>query len=373
MLFAAWLCAMPLALQAADLPDTGTEGFIPIAEELLDAAIDHCSRGEQTQAQALFRAIKDQLNPPPAVRELITRLERQGCRPRPSMVGRWDLRALVGHDDNVSQGIRATSLSLGPTVARVELPVGDNYRPIASAFAELTASHSWDLQRAATLQLKVSGRHYASATAYDQSSINASVKMPLQVLDRRVEVLGEWAELWLGGRHYHSTLTTALQAPLMVNAPQWNLAAVAQTVRYHTQPQQNADQFQGGLTHQISAGPGRAAIVGLMGVWDHAQGQRAGGNRAGVNLHVAGEARLESWRLSGRITLTHWATRQDFLPGLIDEQRRNKLVQALLQAEYPIAPGQSLQLDLQLRNSRDTIALYAYRSVSWGVSWNARF
>lgn len=373
LLFVASLCAISPALQAADFPDDGPDDFIPIAEELLDTAIRHCSRGELEQAQILFRAIKEQLNPPPVIRELITRLEQEGCRDRQSLLGQWDLRALVGHDDNVSQGIRASSLSLGPAMARVELPVGDNYRPIASPFAELTVSHSWDLQRAATLQLKVSGRHYASANSYDQFSVNALVKTPFQVLGRRAEVLGEWADLWLGGRHYHSAFTAAAQVPVLADAPQWNVAAVAQTVRYHTQPQQNADQFQAGITRQFQAGPGKAVIVGAMGIWDNAQGQRAGGDRIGINLHAAGEIRLAPWRLSGRIGLTSWATRQAFLPGLIDEKRHNKLLNASAQAEYPIGPGQSLQLDVQLRNSRDTVALYAYRSVSWGVSWTARF
>ena len=71
--------------------------------------------------------------------------------------------------------------------------------------------------------------------------------------------------------------------------------------------------------------------------------------------------------------VTQWATRQDFLPGLIDEKRRNKLLSASVQAEYPLAPGQTLQLEMQLRSSNDTITLYAYRSVSWGISWNAKF
>ena len=42
-------------------------------------------------------------------------------------------------------------------------------------------------------------------------------------------------------------------------------------------------------------------------------------------------------------------------------------------AEYPLAPGQTLQFDLQMRDSKDTVALYAYRSFSLGVSWSVRF
>ena len=73
------------------------------------------------------------------------------------------------------------------------------------------------------------------------------------------------------------------------------------------------------------------------------------------------------------MSVTHWATRKDFLPGLVDARRRNTLLQANAQAEYPLSANQTLQLDFQIRDSRDNIALYAYRSYSLGVSWMARF
>ena len=375
LFFAAWLVAFAPVVRAADAEpaEPDAEIFIPIAEEVLDTAIAHCKRGDLAQAQALFAAVLEQLDPPPAIRTLIMKLQTQGCQIQQTLPRRWELRALVGHDDNVSQGIRNSSFSAGPSVARIELPIDDNYRPIPSTFAELTAAHQWVLPQGANLQLKTGGRRYASARAYDLAFVNASLKTQLNALGRPVEIMGEWAELWLGGRHYHSALTAAAQAPLVPGSPQWNLAAVAQTVRYHTQPQQNAEQFQGGITRQIKAGPNAAALVGVMGVWDHAKGQRAGGDRSGINVYVASEVRVAPWRLGGRVGVTQWATRQDFLPGLIDEKRRNKLLSASVQAEYPLAPGQTLQLEMQLRSSNDTITLYAYRSVSWGISWNAKF
>lgn len=360
-------------VHAVEPADPDVQEFIPIAEEVLDTAIAHCRRGELAQAQALFAALLEQLNPPPTVRKLIIRLQSEGCRDQRSPSRPWELRALVGHDDNVSQGIRNSSFSIGPASARIELPIDDNYRPIPSVFADLTAMRSWDLPGAASLQLKMGGRRYASASAYDFSYVNTSLKTQLQAIGRPVEVMGEWSELWLGGHRYQSALTAAAQAPLVPGMPQWGLAAVAQSIRYHTQPQQNAEQFQMGITRQITAGANAAALVGVMGVWDSARGQRAGGDRSGLNVHVASEVRVAPWRLSGRIGITQWATREDFLPGLIDKKRRNKLLSGTLQAEYPLAPGQTLQLDMQLRNSSDTITLYAYRSVSWGASWNARF
>ena len=73
------------------------------------------------------------------------------------------------------------------------------------------------------------------------------------------------------------------------------------------------------------------------------------------------------------MSITRWSSRQDFLPGLVDARRRNTLMQAGLQAEYPLSASQTLQFDFLARNSRDMIALYAYRAYSLGVSWNARF
>ena len=95
----------------------------------------------------------------------------------------------------------------------------------------------------------------------------------------------------------------------------------------------------------------------------------------GENLTTddTGQLRLQPWLLTGRLSMTHWASRQDFLPGPVDDKRRNTLLQANAQAEYPLSASQTLQLDFQMRDSRDTIALYAYRSYSLGVSWMARF
>ena len=67
-LVAAWLVTGALG-RAAELPEIPSEVFVPIAEEVLDAAIEHCRRGQKVQASVLFVAIRDQLDPPQPVRE----------------------------------------------------------------------------------------------------------------------------------------------------------------------------------------------------------------------------------------------------------------------------------------------------------------
>lgn len=372
-LVAAWLVS-GTPCGAAELPDTPSEVFVPIAEEVLDAAIEHCRRGQMAQARALFAAIREQLDPPQSVRELILALEQGECTGRQSARGQWEVRAAAGYDDNVSQGIRSTSLTLGSAAYSVELVVDDNYRPISSSFFEMAAERSWTLADRFTLQVKASGRHYQAVPAYDLANVNATLKARGNALGRPIDWMAEWTELWMGGRHYHTAWAMAVQSPVLPDAPPgWNYAAMAQKVSYHTQSQQNATQLQLGLNRQFQAGPGKAHLLGVMGTWDHAQGQRAGGGRVGVNLHAIAQLRLQPWLLTGRISMTHWSTRQDFLPGLVDARRRNLLLQANAQAAYPLSANQTLQFDFQLRDSRDTIALYAYRSCSLGISWIARF
>ena len=375
--FSSWLAAVWLVTgapgKAAELPAPPFGVFVPIAEEVLDAAIEYCKRGQMAQARVLFAAIRDQLDPPQPVRELIQTLEHGGCTGGPSPRGQWELRAVAGYDDNVNQGIRSSSLTLGNAAYSVELVVDDNYRPISSSFFEMAVGRSWQVADRFTLQVKAGGRQYPKVRSYDLANVNATLKNRFTALGRPTDWMAEWTELWMGGRRYHTAWAMAAQAPVLPDVPQWNYAAVAQKVDYHTQPQQNAAQLQFGLNRQFHPGPGKALLMGGMGIWDHAQGQRAGGGRVGANLHAIAQIRLQPWLLTGRMSVTHWTTRQDFLPGLVDARRRNTLLQANAQAEYPLSANQTLQLDFQIRDSRDTIALYAYRSYSLGVSWMARF
>ena len=334
--FFSWLVATLLVTgvpgRAAELPETPAEVFVPIAEEVLDAAIDHCRRGQMAQARALFAAIRDQLDPPHSVRELILALEQGGCTVRQAPSGQWELRALAGYDDNVSQGIRSSSLTLGPAAYNVELVVDDNYRPISSSFFEMAVGRSWQVADRFTLQVKAGGRQYPKVRSYDLANVNATLKNRFTALGRPTDWMAEWTELWMGGRRYHTAWAMAAQAPVLPDVPQWNYAAVAQKVDYHTQPQQNAAQLQFGLNRQFHPGPGKALLMGGMGIWDHALGQRAGGGRVGANLHAIAQIRLQPWLLTGRMSVTHWATRKDFLPGLVDARRRNTLLQPNAQA-----------------------------------------
>ena len=157
LFFASWLVAFAPVVSAAEPAEPDAENFIPIAEEVLDTAIAHCKRGDLAQAQALFTAVLEQLDPPPAIRTLIIKLQTQGCQIQQTLPRRWELRALMGHDDNVSQGIRNSSFSAGPSVARIELPIDDNYRPIPSTFAELQPRTNGFCRRVPTCSSKRAG------------------------------------------------------------------------------------------------------------------------------------------------------------------------------------------------------------------------
>jgi hypothetical protein len=361
------------AVSATDFSDQGENHAMPISGEILDIAIEHCRRGEWSQAQTLFIAIQSQLNPPPVIRDLISDLQRSGCLTARAPNHSWSFSAMAGYDNNVSQGIKASSLSLGYPTSRIELVLDDEYRAIPSSFLDATVERNWEMPNGTSFQVASGTRRYANAKNYNLSHVAGSIKTQLDTLGRPVEVASEWLEVWLGGLRYHSALTFTAETPLVLGASTWNLAAVAQAARFHTQPQQNADQVQLGVAKPIRMKTGQAAIFGISGIWDRALGQRAGGDRNGFKLHAASAIHVHPWRLTGRFSYTHWATHQPFLPGLFDQKRRNQVLFTSFQAEYPLTQNQAVQFDLQLRKSNDTIGLYTYQSVAMSVRWNAQF
>lgn len=337
-------------------------------------AVEHCQRGQFEQAQALFSAILEQLDPPETIRTLILQLEESGCPNESAYAKSWDLKMSTGYDSNVSQGIRASTLVLGPVDAPIELVLGDSYKPQPSSYAELTVGRNWESNDGWIFQAKLGGRQHfnKNASPYDLVSANATVKSSFPFASRTIEWTADATDLWLGGKHYQTALALAAQAPVIAGETAWNYSATTQYVGYHTQPQQNSAQYQLGISRQIRSLEG-TAVLGVARIWDSALGQRAGGDRAGFALHAAGQMRVMSWLLTGRTVLTRWSTHDPFLPGLVNDRRRNILRQLSIQATYPLEMNQAMQVDLQARKSGDTVGLYAYRGYTASISWVARF
>lgn len=369
-----WIATAAMAAGATS--PTGPGISEPVAEEILDTAISHCKHGEFIPAITLLRALQAQLDPPPAVRQLIASLIAGGCEAQWTPPSHWELRTALGHDNNINQGISQTTLTVGGALAPQELLLDGSYRPLAARYAEVTVSYRQPITPGGSnLQVTAGTRNHGApnASPYDLTYIGTTVTDTIPVRNQTVDVLGEITQLWLGGQRYHTALAATAQTTFLPQWPGVKILASVKALRYPTQPQQSANQVHIGLTQPLHTGPRHNFMLGTTGMSDHALGQRAGGHRTGANLYALGTARLQPWHVVVRMDIAHWRSRQYFFPGLIDQERRNRLMHFTLKAEYPLTPRQDIQLELQTRRSNDNIALYTYKSTHMGVSWVARF
>lgn len=372
-----WLATAVMAAGATEHPGQSSEFIQPVAEEILDTAISHCKQGEFTSAHTLLRALQLQLDPPPAIHQLISSLINGGCEAQWIAPSHWEMRTTLGYDTNINQGISRSTLTVGDALTGLELTLDDSYRPVASGYAEVMVGHSQPIKPGGpTLQVTAGARSHAASNArpYDLAHLGTALTHTAPVQGQPVELLGEVTKLWLGGRMYHTAFAATAQTSLLphhVSSPK--LAISAHTFRYHTQPQQNSNQMHIGITYPLHSSQRHSLFMGATGMVDHALGQRAGGHRTGSSIYAVGATSLPPWRIVVRMDIAYWRSQQHFFPGLIDQERSNRLMHLALKAEYPLTPRRGIQLDLQTRRSHDNIALYTYKSTHIGISWATRF
>ena len=348
-----------------------------MAADILEFAIQECRQGHREQAFLLFRSIQDQLSPPPSVLEVISALQASGCTGAPdnnpdlTPIG-WEIKSVFGFDSNVNQGIRSPLVQFGTTDDPIELILDSTYLPLGSAFLEVSANRDLPTPRQGLLKIRSHARAHRSASAFDTVGLGLSGSQRYAWDPVSLEVMGDWSEMSLGGKRYHSAYALGLKAsapPLLTGTA---LHASVQKVNYHTQPQQNALQLQAGATQAVQLSVLRWH-AGLSAFHDKALALRAGGTRTGYSAFAEAATHWGMWYLVSRMAYTQWHSRQVFLPGLVETRRQSKVTHLTLMAERPLNTWHSLQIEWQHRSSRDTIALYGYSAHTAQVSWVVRF
>ena len=346
-----------------------------VAGEILDVAVEHCRRGERGEALAMFTAIREQLDPPPAIRQLILEMEATGCH-SPAMAQGGSLRLQVGGgwDSNVSQGITARTLVLGSGADAIELELDPSYRPRSAHFLHAMADYSLLLPRyGANLQFALGQRVNFGASEFDLRTVSAAAgrEFTLPVGSLRAQL--DWTEIWLGERHYQRT--GGLQLQWLHNLPRgaWLGTLQGTSVRYLTQPQQDAVVWEASLLREWRLAPAYSIHAALSAQRDDARGARPGGDRAGYQVSAGAVALTHGWRVRPQVSYTDWRSDDIFAPGLLDLRRRNRLTQLSLHAERPLAQNTSLVLEWRGRRSRDSIALYRYSAQSINATLAFRF
>lgn len=348
---------------AADAPEHAVTDK-GVAGEILDIAVDHCRRGEKVEAFAMFQAIREQLDPPPAIRRVISDFEATGCNIYLSAsAASLHVQAGGGWDSNVSQGISARSLVLGTGDNTIELELDASYRPRAAAFAQAAADYSFSVPRlGVNLQLAVGQRLNSGASDFDLRTVSAAASREFALPVGSLRAQLEASNIWLGSRSYQHTGSGAVQWLHDMGRGAWLATLQATAIQYVTAPVQNATVYELGALREWRLDPSHSVHVNLTLQKDDAHNQRPGGNRLGFQAEVGAVVFAQGWRLRPQLAYSYWNSDAVFAPGLIDVRRRNRLRQGYLQAERPLSEKSSLVLEWRGRWARDTVSLYKYQS-----------
>ncbi len=303
-------------------------------------------------------------------------LEATGCSRGPATAGGSGLRLLVGGgwDNNVSQGITARSLVVGSGDNAIELPLDASYRPRASAFSQAMLDYSLELPAAGLmLQASLGHRKNASERSYDLTTASAGASREFKVRESILRAQGELGDIWLGGQHYQRTRGAGLQWLWTTPQGTWLASWSAINVDYLTQSAQNSLQQDAGLLFERRLSAAVSVNAGVSAQYDRARDGRPGGDRQGFQVQVGGFIQEVGWRIKPQLAYSRWVSADPFAPGLIDQRRRNRLIQLLVQAEKPLTPRSSLVLEYRGRRAHDTVALYSYQSQTFTANLIHRF
>jgi hypothetical protein len=356
----------------ADEPMLSAAG---VSGEILDLAIEECRRGEAPEAMALFRAMRAQLDPPPAILQLIRDLEATGCVRRQA-ANSTGLRVQLsgGWDSNVTQGTTARTLTIGSGPNAIELPLDQTYLPHASAFAQVAADYALVLPASGlNLQASVAHRSNTHASGFDLGTGSLSASREFRWGDRILRAQADVAEIWLGSSHYQRTRGGGVQWIWANRAGSWAASANIVDIDYLTQPAQNSRVHDVGLLFERRLDASLTLGTGGSVLFDKATNGRPGGDRTGFQLQASAVFTHGGWRYRPQVSYTRWDSAEVFAAGLIDVRRRNELWQTVVQAEKPLTPTSSLVIEWRGRWAQDRIVLYAYKAQMLTTTFVHRF
>lgn len=367
--FAAIVCAA----ETFDVPGENA-AELALGDDILQLAIEQCLRGETAQAQAIFKAIREQLDPPPAQLERIRRFEATGCQlPATSPPVRWSVQLGAGYDNNVNQGILSQFMFLGSGSNTIELELGDAFKPQASAFGVAGVDASFRLGEFAVGQVALQQRTIDKVPALNLTTLIASVIRPFEWFGRPGRVQIDLGETWLGGNRYQQAEAAGIQWLLSDGEHPWLANVTTLRNTYWSQPDQDSQLTELGVWREKSLAPTFSVFGGVSALQDHAMRQRPGGDRAGFRFQLGATAAWSEWLIQPRLNVLRWQSSEVYSPGLIDVIRHHHLSQLSVQLTRPIAPGRQLVVEWRINDARDTVPLFSYRSQSLGVYWRAQY
>ncbi len=348
-----------LVVLTAATPATNAHGDDVEPGLWLEMALLACSRGEQEEAERLFRHIETHFSPPPGIQALIDEARSRWCRQVPRLQMRW--AAGLGWSSNVNQAASTHSLWLSERLPALELT--DVKRPLSDPQALLEADAQVRVpygEMGAVAQLRHHGRHHD----FDEDILGLTWRGPVWREGGLVAALSR-ARSWLGGRPYADYLGLQVSWPMQ----DWTAQARWQEVDYVSAPAFSAQVYTLAAGRQWPRGSGPTSV--RLGVsWDRAEGQRPGGDRHGgfgeLRLHHPGPGRSR-FELAGLYDVR--LSEQAYLPGLLEMRRRQRTLRADLGWSWPVGRDGGWRVGLTLVEVRDNVSFLAYRQTILAVQW----
>ncbi|MGY8526650.1 tetratricopeptide repeat protein [Paracidovorax citrulli] len=355
--------------EAAMLLDT-LVGMGPVnAGAWLDAAILYCKLYRGEKARALLARIRQEMNPPEAIRRVINLRMEEPCTPAPARPT-FTLAASAGHTSNANYA---------PSVSRVVFSPGSGLPPMELApdamargdgfvnvdlFGEIPVPGSayWSINGT------FSTRQYRSMSGYDSTlaAAGATYRTPLWAghFEQRASV----GQYWLGGRPYQRYLSLQTgywfnRVQLMNKRVRFGADVALADQRYDSNPLYNTHRIE--LRAKAEFQPSPYVNVLLLGgpIWERPMNDRPGGARSGYTV-LAG-ANVLVWGQHSVSMLVQQQTMREsdpYFPGLFgDVVRRQTSRQWTVRYTVPVRRDLELYGQFTRQTVKDAIPLFSYQ------------
>lgn len=339
----------------------------------IDLAVLQCSLGHAGEADKLLAEIEARFAPPAEILALIAELRARGCRGggRQAPVSAR-VRAGRGVDSNANQGASNLNFSIGSGSQQLDLMLTPEYAPRGDQFSFIEADFNKVLPTGGTgfVQLQVRKNDTESANNLVSASFGGDYVWRAGGWDWRG--MASAGVLYLGGALYQRQQQLQLLASrpvALVKETSLSMLADWSHMRYPTLRQFDANvwQLRGLLSHR-SGGLRLQAVGGY--AYDAQLAQRPGGDRKGWAGSVSADVQLWHEAFAGLSwSRQNWRGQTGYAPGVVDRVRAQRLDVLRANLTWPVASGQSVQLEWRVVRNDENISIFQYASRVVQVSW----
>ncbi|MCG2583624.1 tetratricopeptide repeat protein [Massilia sp. TS11] len=345
------------------------EGEPTHAGAWLEVALIQCSLGNGDEAERLFAEIERRFQPSPAIRALISKARSEGC-------STWNahrqanLSLARGLDHNVNQG--ATNPVLQVTGG--EITLSDEFLPKPDHYTVFSGDYLRDISRNGSVgYAQFSLRKNDRLHQYDTGSVFIGTESPWRLGAWTVRTNAMLGAMSLGGRLYQRQLQLQARVGPPLPLPgslQAQLLAGFNHVDYMTLTHfdTNTWEMRAILNYRAETRQWTASF-GVLD--DKAHELRPGGDRHGQQASLVLRQALPEG--AGWIDLSYtrqtWQSQRAYAAGLIDTTRAQRTHALRAAWTYPVAPRQSLQLEVRRLVNRENISIFQYNNRLVQLSW----